>query len=348
MSERDLDVVVIGAGQAGLAAGYFLHRAEQQFVILDAEHGPGGAWQHTWPSLRLFSPARWSSLPGWLMPATADTYPTRDEALAYLAAYEQRYALPIERPVRVLSTHADGARIRVVTNTGNVSAGAVIAATGTWAAPVHPQFVGLESFTGRVVHSAQYRGPAELAGQRVLVIGGGNSGAQIFADFVDHANVTWVTTEPPVFLPDEVDGQVLFEQATVRYQAIKEGRTPPPPRSLGDVVMVASVRRVRERRLLTSCRLFQCVTEHGVVWSDGNAEEVDAIIFATGFKPALSALAPLVQPDNRGRLTMDGLHAAAHPRLFPLGHGDWTGFASATIIGVGRAAKAVVEAITKF
>jgi len=347
VSLREVDVVVIGAGQAGLAAGYFLRRTEQQFVILDAERGPGGAWQHTWPSLRLFSPARWSSLPGWLMPATADTYPTRDEALAYLAAYEERYALPVERPVRVLRTHAEGARIRLETSTGSVSAAAVIAATGTWSAPVLPQFAGIQSYTGRVLHSAQYRGPAELADQRVLVVGGGNSGAQIFADLVDHANVSWVTSEPPVFLPDAVDGQVLFEQATVRYQAIKEGRTPPPPRSLGDVVVVESVRGSRERGLLTSRRLFERVTEHGVVWPDGSAESIDAIILATGFKPALSALAPLAQHDERSRLPMNGLHAAAHPRLFPLGYGDWTGFASATIVGVGRAAKAIVEEIIK-
>lgn len=347
MSIREIDVVVIGAGQAGLAAGYHLTRAEQRFVILDAESGPGGAWRHTWPSLHLFSPARWSSLPGWLMPATAGTYPTRDEALSYLSAYEARYALPIERPVRVLSLHADGARIRVETDDAAIIAGAVIAATGTWSAPVLPDFPGIQGFAGRVLHSAQYQGPASFAGQRVLVVGGGNSGAQIFADLVDEADVSWVTKDEPVFLPDDVDGQVLFDQATVRYQAIKEGRTPPPPRSLGDVVMVESVRAIRERGLLTSRRLFERVTTHGVVWPDGSEQKIDAIILATGFKPALNPLAPLAIPDARGRLAMDGLHAAAHPRLFPLGYGDWTGFASATIVGVGRAAKAIVEAITK-
>jgi putative flavoprotein involved in K+ transport len=347
MSTREVDVVVIGAGQAGLAAGYHLARAAQRFVILDAEQGPGGAWRHTWESLHLFSPARWSSLPGWLMPATSGAYPTRDEALRYLSEYEARYALPIERPVRVLSAHADGARIRIETDDAPISAGAVIAATGTWSAPVTPQFPGLEAFTGRVLHSAQYHGPSSFAGQRVLVVGGGNSGAQVFADLVAHANVSWITKDEPVFLPDDVDGQVLFDQATVRYQAIKEGRTPPPPRSLGDVVMVESVRAIRERGLLTSRRMFERLTATGVVWPDGTEERIDTLILATGFKPALSALAPLAAPDARGRLAMEGFHAAAHPRLFPLGYGDWTGFASATIVGVGRAAKAIVEAIAK-
>ncbi len=347
MTAREIDVVVVGGGQAGLASGYFLRRAERSFTILDAESAPGGAWLHTWPSLRLFSPARWSSLPGWLMPPTASTYPTRDEALAYFAAYAERYALPIERSVRVRSASASGARILLDTSAGEILAGAVIATTGTWTNPVLPSFPGLDSFTGRQLHSARYAGPEEFRGQRVLVIGAGNSGAQIFADLIDVADVTWVTASPPVFLPDDVDGQVLFDQATVRYQAIKEGRTPPPPRSLGDIVMVESVRRIRDRGLLDSRRLFERCTRDGVVWPDGTTERVDAIIFATGFKPALAAFAPLAHVDERGRLPMQGLHAAAHPRLFPLGYGDWTGFASATIVGVGRAARAIVDEITK-
>lgn len=281
------------------------------------------------------------------MPPTAGSYPTRDEALAYLSAYESRYALPVERPVQVLSTHAIDSRIRLETSAGAIVARAVIAATGSWTAPVVPSFGGIEAFSGTLMHSAQYDGPSAFAGKRVLVLGAGNSGAQIFADLVDRANVGWVTKDPPVFLPDDVDGQVLFDQATQRYHAIKEGRTPPPLRSLGDIVMVESLRRVRARGLLTSRRLFTGVTSQGVTWPDGSKEAVDAIILATGFKPALQALLPLAVPDARGRLEMEGLHAVAHPRLFPLGYGDWTGFASATIVGVGRAAKAIVEEITK-
>ncbi|MBX3132916.1 MAG: NAD(P)-binding domain-containing protein [Gemmatimonadaceae bacterium] len=344
----DLDVAVIGGGQAALAAGYFLRRSGLSFQLLDAEPEPGGAWRHTWPSLRLFSPARWSSLPGWLMPPTSATYPTRDEALAYLAAYEQRYELPVRRPVRVRSVERAGEDLRLLlADGGELVARAVISATGTWSRPHRPQFTGQEQFAGRIVHSAEHAGPASFSGQRVLVVGAGNSGAQIFADLVDHADVQWVTQEPPVFLPDDVDGQVLFDQATVRYQAIKEGRTPPPPRSLGDIVMVESVRAIRERGLLEARPLFTQLTANGVQWPDGSSSAVDAIILATGFRPALDHLAPLATPNERGRLEMDGLHAAAHPRLFPLGYGNWTGFASATLVGAGRAAKAVVDAVTK-
>jgi putative flavoprotein involved in K+ transport len=365
---RVLDVAVVGGGQAALAAGYYLRRTGLAFALFDASAAPGGAWQHAWPSLELFSPGRWSSLPGWLMPPTAGTYPTRDETIAYLAAYEQRYELPVERPVRIVRTERSGeaedAAPRAVSGdtgdaTSNASdhlvlttadglrirARAVISATGTWAMPVRPVLPGAERFGGRVLHSAEYAGPEEFRQQRVVVVGAGNSGAQIFADLVDHAAVTWATTDTPVFLPDDVDGQYLFDQATARYTAIKESRTPDPPRSLGDIVMVARVRAVRERGLLTRRPMFTAFSADGVVWPDGGEERVDAVIFATGFRPSLGHLAPLATPNDRGRLAMDGLHAAAHPALFPLGYGDWTGFASATLIGAGRAARNVVQAI---
>jgi putative flavoprotein involved in K+ transport len=345
---RTLDVAVIGGGQAALAAGYYLRRTGLSFTLFDASPESGGAWQHAWPSLALFSPGRWSSLPGWLMPPTAGTYPTRDETIAYLTAYERRYDLPVERPVRIVRTDAAGngrGLVLITADGARIGARAVVSATGTWAMPVRPTLPGATQFAGRVIHSAEYAGPDEFRGQRVVVVGAGNSGAQIFADLVDHAAVIWATSSAPVLLPDHVDGQYLFDQATARYAAIKEGRTPDPPRSLGDVVMVERVRAVRDRGLLTHVPMFTAFTPDGVVWPDGAEAQVDAVIFATGFLPSVDHLAPLAHPNARGRLEMNGLHAAAHPALFPLGYGDWTGFASATLVGVGRAARNVVQAI---
>jgi cation diffusion facilitator CzcD-associated flavoprotein CzcO len=346
MPMRTLDVAVIGGGQAALAAGFYLRRTTLRYVLFDANENAGGAWPHAWPSLHLFSPAKASSLPGWPMPAGASTYPTRDETIAYLAEYERRYELPVERPVRIVATHADGDALHLITDTDEViAARAVISATGTWTAPQIPHFEGQSDFQGPLVHSAHYHGPETYAGKRVLVVGAGNSGAQILDDLVDHCRVTWVTAAPPVFLPDDVDGQYLFDQGTARFKAIKEGRTPDPPRSLGDIVMIEPVRAIRDRGLLQSVPVFMRFTRDGVQWPDHSSEAIDAVIFATGFNPALKHLAPLATPDERGHLAMDGLHAAAHPQLYPLGYGDWTGFASATLIGVGRAAKAVVDAI---
>jgi putative flavoprotein involved in K+ transport len=356
-SSLQLDVAVIGGGQAALAVGYYLRRTGLRFALFDDQEAPGGAWRHGWPSLHLFSPARWSSLPGWLMPRDAtegpDAYPTLAAVRAYLTEYERRYSIPVERPVRVLAVQQernDASRLRIETSMGAVLARAVVSATGTWANPVLPELPGRAHFRGTVLHSADYPGPAPFMGRRVVVVGGGNSGAQIVAELSAVADVTWATREPPRFLPDEVDGRFLFEQATARYRALQEGRTPDPPRSLGDVVMVPAVREARARGALEAVPMFTRFTEAGIVWSNGLEEPVDAVIFATGFRPALAPLEPLGVVGSDGRVAIrsggSGTRAAAEPRLWLVGYGEWTGFASATLIGVGRSARATVDEIT--
>lgn len=160
-----LDVVVAGGGQAGLAAGYFLRRSELAFAILDAGEAPGGAWRHAWESLTLFSPAQWSLLPGWPMPVpSGGGYPPRDAVIAYLAAYEARYSLPVWRPVRVTAIRDAGDALDVETADGaGWAARAVISATGTWAPPTSPG--GTASPGGRCI-----RRPT--AGRRISPGGG--------------------------------------------------------------------------------------------------------------------------------------------------------------------------------
>ncbi|HCG57184.1 MAG TPA: pyridine nucleotide-disulfide oxidoreductase, partial [Brevibacterium sp.] len=144
------DVVVIGGGQAGLAAGYFLRRTGLEFVILDDHAGPGGAWQHGWQSLRLFSPAGYSPLPGWPMPAQkGESFPTADHVIDYLTRYERRYDLPVHRPVHVSNVYQDRGQLFVDTDTGTLETTAVISATGTWQRPYVPAYPGCEDFTGR-------------------------------------------------------------------------------------------------------------------------------------------------------------------------------------------------------
>jgi putative flavoprotein involved in K+ transport len=132
------DVVVIGGGQAGLASGYYLRRTGLDFVILDAQDEPGGAWRYGWRSLRLFSPAQYSSLPGRPMPATGEDYPDVAHVVDYLTAYEKRYELPIHRPVQVNGVHGGAESLRVDTDRGHWRARRVISATGTWWQPYLP------------------------------------------------------------------------------------------------------------------------------------------------------------------------------------------------------------------
>ncbi|HEX5164002.1 MAG TPA: ArsO family NAD(P)H-dependent flavin-containing monooxygenase [Thermomicrobiales bacterium] len=349
MDEKSRDVVVIGGGQTGLAAGYYLRRTGLSFVILDAEVGPGGAWRHCWESLRLFSPARWSSLPGYVMPGGTEYYPDRSEVLAYMAEYERRYRLPIERPVLVGAVRDGGEQVIVETDRGVWQARAVVSATGSWRAPYIPEIEGRDQFRGEQIHSAEYESPMAFVGRRVLVVGGANSGAQIMAELSLVADATWVTRREPVFLPDNVDGRVLFERATERYLAAKEGRQLPPEsgsgKFLGDVVMLPPVREARDRGDLSSVRMFSRFTRDGVVWQDGHGERIDAVIWCTGFRTALDHLAPLGVVDASGQVETDGTRSVRDPRLWLLGYGEWTGYASATLIGIGRSARATAEEI---
>jgi putative flavoprotein involved in K+ transport len=349
------DVLLLGGGQSALAVGYHLRRTGLDWAILDDQPGPGGGWRHTWPSLRLFSPARYSSLPGRLMPQDPsapgpDGYPSRAHVMAYLEDYETRYSLPVERPVRVTGVFrdAEGRGLVVETDQGPRGALAVVSATGTWAAPRIPPLPGARAFGGRVLHSAHYPGPDPFRGERVLVVGGGNSGAQIMAELAPVSRATWVTLEPPVFLPESVDGRDLFDQATAAWKARQEGRPPPPPLSLGDIVQVPPVREARARGHLEAVRPFVRFNPTGVTWPDGRNEAVDSVIWCTGFAPALDHLAPLgvVGPD--GRVAVEGTRSVAEPRLWLVGYGGWTGFASATLVGVGRSARQTAQEVEAF
>ncbi len=345
-AENQADVVIIGGGQAALATAYFLRHLQLRVVILDAGNTPGGAWVHGWESLHLFSPASWSSLPGRMMPATEGEYPSRGEIIHYLTDYEQHYQFDIKRPVVVQAVESAPDSLTVHTDQGAWKARAVVSATGTWTHPYIPDYPERELFKGEQIHSAHYQEPSPYKNKRVLIVGGGNSGAQIVAELSAVARTTWVTTEPPVFLPDDVDGRVLFERATQRWKAHQEGRTVDiPVGGLGDIVMVAPVREARERNALESVRPFARFVEDGVVWPDGAHLQYDAVIWCTGFRPALEHLTSLgvVEPD--GKVQVNGTHAIKEPRLWLIGYGDWVGYASATLVGVMRSAKETAKEI---
>ncbi|ASU84310.1 pyridine nucleotide-disulfide oxidoreductase [Nocardiopsis gilva YIM 90087] len=346
-SSAPLDAVVIGGGQAGLATGYFLRRAHLDFAILDAEERPGGSWQHYWDSLRLFSPAEHSPLPGWWMPREEGAeFPSAAHVADYLAAYETRYELPLRRPVRVSRVRRDAGALVVESDAGTWRARHVISATGTWRAPYIPAYPGMDGFAGRQLHTVAYRNAREFAGQRVLIVGGGNSAAQILADVSQPAETTWVTLRPPRFLPDDVDGRVLFDVATRRAAARRMGVSDDGGvEALGDIVMVPPVLEARDRGVLKAQPMFERLTRRGAHWSDGSEQEFDAVIWCTGFRPVLRHLGPLGVRGEGGRIEVRGTRSVVEPRLHMVGYGDWTGPASATLIGSGRAAKSAVADI---
>lgn len=359
---------MIGGGQAGLAAGFYLHRLTRDaargrggpapsYAILDANTQPGGAWQHYWDTLELFSPAAYSSLPGYRMPPwTGAGNPSAEHVVSYLRTYEDRYELPVHRPVTVhaVEDHPAGPDGGYLTRTdrGTWESTVIINATGSWRRPFVPRLPGAEEFTGTQLHTTGYRSRTPFTGQRVVVVGGGNSGAQIAADLLPAAkSVTWVTRRSPRYLPDEVDGRALFALATEHVQAV--GRGEPSSGgvgSLGDIVAVPPVRAARDAGRLEAAPMFTGFTPTGIRWDDGRTLEVDTVLWCTGFRPDLGHLRPL-------GLSMDGTTPATDRDLptrsgdragmFFLGYGDWCGPASATLIGVGAPARATVTAATE-
>lgn len=354
-------VVVIGGGQAGLATGYYLRRAGlvpgQDFVILDAAEEPGGAWPRMWPGLRLFSPSSFSSLPGWMMPPWNDAqhgFPPRQHVVDYLTSYEQRYDLAPLRPHRVTSVTRDdddpAGRLLVTAPDLAVAARIVVSATGTWDQPFWPVYPGAGQYGGQQLHAAGYRTPEEFADQRVAIVGGGNSAAQILAEVSQVTQTLWVTQREPRFLPDDVDGRALFAAATERVRAQQEGREHPGVGGLGDIVMVPTVADARSRGVLHARTMFDRFTTTGLAWDNGTEETADVVIWCTGFRPALRHLAGLHLRDGDGHVPVTGpagTQSAAEPRLFLVGYGDWTGPASATLIGVGRSARDTVAEINE-
>jgi len=356
---RPFDVVVIGAGQAGLAVAYYLRRAgfapHLDVVVLDANERPGGAWQHLWPSMRLFSPPAFSSLPGWMMPGADTDYPPATHVVDYLARYERRYQLPVlrgRRATAVTRIDDDPRGALLVSGTGrdgeaaSWTTRAVVSATGTWGRPFVPHYPGGDTFAGQQVHSCDYRGPEPYAGRRVVVVGGGNTAAQLLAEISEVAETTWVTLRPPRFLHDDVDGRVLFDVATTRRRALDAGeRDPGGVAGLGDVVMVESVRRARDRGALEAEAMFERITASGIEWGDRSRQDADVILWCTGFRPDLPHLAPLGLRREGTHPATTGTRAIDEPRLHLVGYGDWTGPASATLIGVGRTAREAVREI---
>lgn len=350
-------MLVVGGGQAALAAGYYLQRARRRgatdltFALLDAGARPGGAWADGWDTLQLFSPASFSSLPGWPMPAWAgEGNPSAAHVDDYLSAYEARYQLPVYRPVFARDVTRTAGGFEVVTDQGVWRCRVLVNATGAWGRPFWPTYPGMAGFGGRQLHTVDYRRAADFEGQAVLVVGGGNSGAQIAADLTSrrHGATIWATARPPRFLPDDVDGRKLFELATRRVQAAAADRPEPGGGGLGDIVMVPPVLAARRRGDLEAQPMFDRLTPTGVAW-DGSLRQLaaDSIVWCTGFRPNLRHLAQLPLTRQDGLPVTDPAlpsRSVDDPALFFLGYGDWCGPASATLIGVGAAARATVEA----
>jgi cation diffusion facilitator CzcD-associated flavoprotein CzcO len=337
-SRRDVDVVVIGAGQAGLSTGWALARQGFEpgtgFVVLDADAAPGGAWQHRWPSLTLGTTHRVHDLPGLRFDPPADDTPAVASVPAYFAEYERRFDLPVHRPVRVRAVRrTDDDGFRVETDAGDWTARAIVNATGTWTRPFVPRYPGQELFRGRQLHTVDYRSADEFAGQHVVVVGGGASATQLLGEISQVADTTWVTRRPPVWREGPFDEAVGREVVAKVAEAVREGRRPGSVVGLtGLLVSTPYIRDALDRGVLERLPMFDRITEDGVEWADGRHVRADAILWATGFRAAVQHLAPLHLRGAGGGIRMDGTAVAGEPRVHLVGYGP-----SASTIGANRA-----------
>lgn len=343
---RDVDVVVIGAGQAGLSTAWALARQgferEQGFVVLDAEQRAGGAWQHRWPSLTVARTHRVHDLPGLSFPKVPGETAAADAVPAYFTEYERHFDLPAHRPVRVLAVRrADGGYL-VESDAGTWRARAVVNATGTWSRPFVPRYPGQETFRGRQLHTVDYRGPEEFAGRSVVVVGGGASAVQLLGEISRVATTAWVTRRPPVWREgpfSEAEGRAAVARVEA---AVREGRLPGSVVGATGLVVTPWVREARDRGVLARLPMFDRITPDGVAWDDGGFVAADTILWATGFRAAVGHLAPLHLREPSGVIRLDGTAAARDPLVHLVGYGP-----SASTVGANRAGQAAARALRR-
>ncbi|MFC8585627.1 NAD(P)-binding domain-containing protein [Streptomyces sp. NPDC057217] len=345
---RAVDVVVIGAGQAGLSVAFHLRRTglepDRDFVVLDHAPRPGGAWQFRWPSLTYGKVHGMHALPGMELTGADPSRPSSEVIGAYFDAYERTFGLRVHRPVDVTAVReGEGGRLRVETSEGVYATRALINATGTWDRPFWPRYPGQETFRGRQLHTAGYPGPEEFADARVLVVGGGASGTQHLMEIAEVAADTfWVTRREPVFREGtfgEAEGRAAVALVEER---VRRGL---PPRSVVSVTGLPlndAVRAARARGILDRLPMFDRITPTGVAWDDGRSIDVDVILWATGFRAVIDHLAPLRLREPGGGIRLEGTRAVRDERVHLVGYGP-----SASTIGANRAGRAAVSGVRR-
>ena len=341
------DAIVIGGGQSGLAAARALLAHGVTPLVLEEGHEPVGSWPRYYDSLTAFSPVAFSAMPGLRFDGDPDHYPHRDEVVAYLRRYARSLDVEIRRETTVTAVeHRDAFIVR--TDAGEaLAATSVVAASGSFGNPYVPALAGQDAFPGRQLHVAEYDNPDRYAGQRVLVVGGGNSAIQVAYELAPVATVTLATRRPIVFFPQTLQGRDVHHWLTT------SGFDRLPPAWLAQIITARFVmdtgdyRNALEAGVMDRQPMFTGFNGGSVVWPNGNREPIDAVIYATGYRPDLSYLQPLGALDAGGPKHAGGI-STTHPGLAYVGLEFQRSFASNTLRGVHRDAEHVAAPMAAF
>jgi len=336
------DAVIVGAGPAGLATSYELRRRGIGHVVLHRGGQVGATWADLYDSLVLHTGRHMSHLPGMRIPRSVPLFPPREAFLHYLGDYARRFDLPIRTGVDVSGAVRRGGHWMLTTSGCGIEAKALVMATGIVASPNVPAFEGREVYGGRLLHSADYRRPADVPGKTVLVVGAGNSGGEIASELAlsrravdvavrSGANVVPLTLAgiPIQYLSHIVlrfprPVQDAITAAVKRLGEWRRGPSPLPPgkgRPLDMIPLIGFhlVDAINAGQIGVRAGVVR-LTEDGAVFGDGTQGAYDAIVLATGFSAALAPLGGLVRRDAKGFALRDGRVASAdHPGLFFVG-----------------------------
>ena len=289
-STDDVEVAVIGAGQAGLAMGYFLKRQGHRFVILESAAEIAPAWRERWESLTLFTPRRSSALPGLPFPGDPEGYPTRDEVIAYLERYAEIFDLPIELNSEVKKLDlGEGASFRLELDDRTITADQVVVATGPFQTPFVPKLADRLAPEVFQTHATGYRRPDEVPPGAVLVVGGGNTGFQIAKELSATHSVVLSIGSRQTPLPQRPLGRDLFWWLTKARILDKSVDTRLGQRLSTRETLIGSSSRELKRRYGVELKP-RAVDADGrrVRFEEGSELEVDAVIWATGYRPDYS------------------------------------------------------------
>ena len=299
----DYEVVVIGAGQAGLTMGYYLAQQGRRFVILERGDSVASAWRERWQSLTLFTPRRYSALPGLPFPGDPDGYPTRDDVIEYLERYAETFELPTEFNSNVGRLSGKDGRLVLEVNGRTITADQVVVATGPFQTPFIPKLADDLDPDVWQAHSTGYQRPSDVPDETVLVVGGGNTGFQIAKELsaMRKVNLSVGTRQKP--LPQRLAGRDLFWWLTKTGLIHKTVDSRLGQRLKDRDTLIGSSPRELKRRYGVELKP-RAVAASGrtVRFEDGSGVEVDAAIWATGYRPDYSWIdLPIFDSDGRLR-----------------------------------------------